>query len=420
MIPSQSHEFSMSLRLIIKDHYGWVMVAVTSVFLAIGIGFFNAISVFLVPITTDLGWLRGDTSFAYLVGTIATGFGGIVMGYFADRYSALPVVLFGAICLTVGYFLLSRLETLFEFYLFYILLGGLGMGALYAPLMANVGNWFTTNKGLAIGITSSGQALGNGVFPYFASYLIVNSGWRTAYTACGLISLVLLVPLALLVRTPPLSKTSNTLTKEPSAPEEEIDPMIARISVPWLSFAVVFCCICMATPIIHVVALAQDKGFDGTRAAGVLSLLMISGFFGRIAFGKVADYIGGLRAYILTSAGQTVLVFWFTQLDSLIGFYILAVLFGFWYAGVMTCLTVCIREMTPIHKRSLSLAIVTLFGWLGMGLGGYQGGFFFDLSGDYILSYFNATLAGLINLAILGALYFYIHKRPQLRQVVVQ
>lgn len=402
----------------IEAHYGWIMVVVTSFFLAIGIGFFNAISVFLVPISEDLGWLRGDTSFAYLAGTLATGFGGILMGYLADRYSTLPVVLFGAVCLTLGYFMLARLETLFEFYLFYILLGGFGMGAIYAPLMANTGNWFTRNKGLAIGITASGQTLGNGIFPFIASSLIVNSGWRSAYTFCGFLSLFVLLPLAFLIRNSPRPADASA-TQKPTPPEEPIDPVIARISVPWLSLAVIFCCICMATPIIHVVALAQDKGFDGTRAASILSSLMISGFFGRITFGKVADSIGGLRAYLLTSIGQTVLVFWFIQLDSLVALHLLAIVFGFWYAGVMTCLTVCVREMTPLHRRSVSLAIVTLFGWLGMGLGGYQGGFFFDLSGDYFISYANATLAGVVNLAILGALYFYVQKRQRFPEVAL-
>ena len=396
------------------------MVAVTSIFLAIGIGFFNAISVFLVPITEDLGWLRGDTSFAYLAGTLATGFAGILMGYLADRYSTLPVVLFGAVCLTMGYFMLSRLETLFEFYLFYILLGGLGMGAIYAPLMANIGNWFTHNKGLAIGITSSGQVLGNGIFPYIASSMIVNSGWRSAYLFSSLLSLILLIPLAVLIRNPPHSRRANApSTQELLPPEPPIDPVIARMSVPWLGLASIFCCICMATPIIHGVALAQDKGFDAPTAATILTSLMISGFFGRIFFGKVADSIGGLRAYFLASAGQTVLVFGFIPLDSLVGLHMLAIVFGFWYAGVMTCLTVCVREMTPLHRRSVSLAIVTLFGWLGMGLGGYQGGFFFDLSGNYTLSYINAALAGATNLAIVGSLYFYIQKRQRLPQVAI-
>ena len=109
---------------------------------------------------------------------------------------------------------------------------------------------------------------------------------------------------------------------------------------------------------------------------------------------------------MLASASQTVMVFWFTQLNSLTSFYILATLFGLGYSGVMTCLIVCVREMAPVHRRGVSIAIVTLFAWTGMGLGGYQGGLFFDLTGDYTIAYAIAALAGVINLVILGSLRY--------------
>ncbi|MBF0278273.1 MAG: MFS transporter [SAR324 cluster bacterium] len=402
----------MNFRQIINDNYGWLMVVVTSIALGIGIGAFNSISVFLIPITTDLGWLRGETSIAYLAGTISVGLGGIAMGYLADRYNVSVIFIFGTVCLGIGYTLLAYLDTIVEFYLFYIILGALGISTLYAPLVANVGNWFTHNKGLALGITTSGQALGNGIIPYFISYSISVSGWRTTYLICGAFSFIVLLPLAFLVRTPPSPK-KVALSPEIRAGsvEKEFHPDVLRVIVPWLSTAVIFCCICMATPIIHVAALVQDKGIDAQNAAGVLSLVMISGFFGRIAFGKISDYIGGLKTYMLSSFGQTLFVFWFTQLDTLFSLNVLAIVFGFGYAGVMTSLTICVREMTPLHRRSVSLAIVSFFGWIGMGLGGFQGGYFFDISGDYTISYANAAAAGVINLSLLGGLYYYISKK---------
>ncbi len=167
----------------------------------------------------------------------------------------------------------------------------------------------------------------------------------------------------------------------------------------------------MATPMIHVVALASDRGITSQSAAGVLSLIMIAGLFARIIIGKIADYIGGLRAYLLASAVQTTLVFWFTQLHSLTGFYILAVLFGLGFGGVMACIWICVREMTPPQSSGLSLGIVVLFGWIGMGLGAYQGGFFFDLTGDYTFSYLNAALAGVVNLMIIASLLRYVTRK---------
>ncbi len=62
------------------------------------------------------------------------------------------------------------------------------------------------------------------------------------------------------------------------------------------------------------------------------------------------------------------------------------------------------------------MGAVTLFGWLGMGLGGYQGGFFFDLTGNYTVSFANAALSGAINLIILAALWYYYPKSGRLPQ----
>ena len=50
--------------------------------------------------------------------------------------------------------------------------GFFGAGSLFAPLVANVGNWFGAGVGLALGITSAGQALGQGAVPYATAILI--------------------------------------------------------------------------------------------------------------------------------------------------------------------------------------------------------------------------------------------------------
>ena len=130
-----------------------------------------------------------------------------------------------------------------------------------------------------------------------------------------------------------------------------------------------------------------------------------------------SDHIGGIRSYWLASFGATVLIFWFTQMQSLAGFYTHAIIFGFFMGGVMTGLTICVRELTPVHMRGVSTGIVFMLVWIGMGLGGYQGGLFFDLSGAYTISYANAAASGVVNLIIVASLYFFVrHKTALLEQ----
>jgi cyanate permease len=121
--------------------------------------------------------------------------------------------------------------------------------------------------------------------------------------------------------------------------------------------------------------------------------------------------IGPVRSYLVASGWQTVMVFAFLQLDTLDGFYLFGAIYGFGYSGVMTSILVCVRMLTPAARRASAFGIVTMFGWLGHGIGGYQGGYFFDLTGSYTISYANAAFAGIVNLVIVGALFVTLNRR---------
>lgn len=389
-----------------EPRYGWVMAALAPVFMGLGAGTLVSIAAFLVPISESFAWSRGHTALGYMVGSIAMGAGGIVMGYLADRWSTRRVVLLGALGLGGALLLLGRLGSLWEFYAFYCLLGGLGSAALDVPLMTNVGNWFSRNKGLAVGIATAGRSLGQGGVPYLAGALIAAYGWREAYTVLGLAALVLLLPLALLIRQPPAPPTplAGTPAAEAGAGARPL------VLVAWLSALVVFCCALMATPMVHLVAVAQEQGLTAQQAANVLLLIYLAGFVGRIAFGKLADRIGALRSYLVASAAQTALVFAFVQVSGVAAYYGLAVLFGLGFSGVMTTVIVTVREMAPAARRGLAMGVVLFFAWIGMGLGGWQAGFLYDLTGGYTVAFAAAALTGVVNLAGLVGLVLHVRR----------
>jgi MFS family permease len=389
-----------------EPHYGWVMVALAPLYMALGIGSLLCVSVFLKPLEAEFGWPRGMTSLAYLAGTIALGLGGIVMGYLGDRLPARRLALVGALSLAVFSLGLARMDALWQFYLYYALIGALGAGTVFVPLMSLVGSWFTRHRGVAIGCTTAAFALLQGLMPWVLGALIAGAGWRTAYLTLGLFALIVLAPLSWLMRRPGEGADAGPAAA-PTVPFA-LQPLVA---VMFISAAVIFCCITMATPMMHVVALAQDKGFGTQEAAGVLAVLMVAGLFGRILIGRIADLIGGLRAYLLASATQTALVYGFPAIDALAGLYALAFVFGLGSSAVMTCIFICTQELTPQAHWGVCTGVVTFFGWSGMGLGGWQGGYFYDLTGTYTWSFAAAALAGIANLGIVGSLWLYLTRR---------
>lgn len=389
--------------------YRWVILAAVSVSLAVAMGqLVSGHSVYFIPLEKEFGWARGDVSLINTIGLIGVAIGGIVVGHVADRLGTRLVALCAAVAFGVCVLLTSMATALWQFYLLFGIAGFFGGGALFAPLIALAGNWFRNAAGMAIGIASAGQAVGQGGVPFGTTFLIEAFGWRGALLTQGLVSLAVLVPLALLLREPPWHGTAaGVAAPPPSAPP----PLPASVAVPWLSLAVLGCCTCMAVPLMHLVPLIQGCGISATDAGSVLFGMLMVAIIGRVAFGRLADRVGAIPAYMTASLWQTVLVFFFTQIDTLDAFYAFALLYGFGYAGVMTGLLITARELTAPARRASQMGVILAFGWLGHSLGGYQGGKFYDITGNYALSYGNAAFAGVMNLVIVGALYWMIRRR---------
>jgi MFS family permease len=394
--------------------YRWVIVSASALMLALSMGMIvNGTSVFFTPLFEEFGWQRGAVSLINTSVLVGLAIGGIFMGRIADKTPTRWVVLFGATVIGLCMLGASQADVLWQFYLLFFIAGFLGASALFVPLIANVGNWFKTGAGLALGIASAGQALGQGGMPYVLALLIGALGWRDALMSVGITMLVLLISLAMLIKQPP--KISTGLDAG-STDNSLIDGADTTLITPntfavWLGAAAFLCCICMSVPLMHLVPLMQDRGLSLEDAGSVLLVMLTVAIVGRIVFGKLADMIGAIRTYWIASCWQTVLVFFFLQVDTLQGYYIFAIIYGFGYAGVMTGVLISARVLTPASKRASVLGIVLFFAYLGHGIGGYQGGYFFDLTGNYTLTYANAAMAGILNLILVGALYFTTNRR---------
>ncbi|HEV3007734.1 MAG TPA: MFS transporter [Burkholderiales bacterium] len=384
-----------------NDTYAWVMVAVCTAMVAMAFGAIGTVAVFLEPLAAEFGWPRADVAAAYSVATVATGLGGIAMGYFADRMPVRRVALFGALVPGLAFVFLAELQTTRGLYGLHAMMGLVGVGAIMAPLNSLASLWLARNPGLAIGIVSAGGAAGQGLVPYFARHLILTEGWRQAYLTLGVLFIGLMVPLALLLRDAP-----RQTGVRPASAGGRATRLLAL-----LSLAAALCCICMATPLVHVVTLGSDRGLAGRDAAGLLAVMMVSGMAGRIAFGRIADRVGSLQTYIAASAGQTLLALLFPYAAGGMQLYALSVLFGLVFSGAMSSFLICAREYAPAGKTGLSIGVVMFFAWVGMALGAWQGGLFYDLCGDYFRSFANASLGGAANLLVLALLYIYTRKR---------
>ena len=391
-------------------NYGWAMVLVVFTLSGLAFGSMASISVFLKPVSLEFGWSRGQTSFAYTIASFASAAFGVIWGQVADKYGTKWFGLAGAISMSLTLLALSSLDSIYQFYLLYFLFGALGSALLFSPLYANVGFWFRENPGLALGIAASGGAVGQAFIPHLSGILILSYGWQSAYIYLALIYISISLPISLLIKESPwrVDARSDAIS------EDRHFPLSEKAVVAWISFAVIFCCVCMSVPIMHLVPLLTDKGFSLEFSTFVLMLLMICGAFGRIFGGMLGDYIGALPGYFLMSLGQTIFVVWFPHLVSPFGIYVVAALFGFTYSGVMSSILVCTRMMVSAKFGARAMSLTSFFGWIGMGLGGFLGGYLFDIYGDYTWAFTIAGISGFINLIVLSFFFLQIRRKSNL------
>ncbi len=393
-------------------NYGWVMVFVAFMLNTLAFGVLASVTVFLTPLEAEFGWSRGGLSFGYSAVTLATAFSALGWATLADKYGCRKLAPIGAAAMVLALTALSWVDNIYEFYAYYLLYGALGHAALSGPLYANVGLWFERNVGLAMGITFAGGAVGQGLIPVIARALIDAFGWQDAYFYLGVGYLVLSVPLLLLVRDS-ARRTDPRSANAPTMRGGHAVPIPPKTAVIWVASAVMFCCIAMSVPVVHLVPLLIDRNVAADQAVMVLFALMISGALGRVLAGKMTDMIGALETYILMSLAQTLVIFSFPHIPSLMVTLAVAIFFGFSFSGVMASFIILMRHLVPMNVLARSMAFVSLSGWIGMGLGAWQGGVWFDVTGNYVLSFAIGSAAGIVNLAILFSFRWSLNSKLQ-------
>jgi MFS family permease len=391
----------MQERLSELSGYRWIVVSASALILALAMGsIVNGMSAYVVPLENLHGWDRADVSLINVSGIMGLAFGGLLMGSVADRFGTRSVVLFGSTIMGLSYAASALADQLWQYYTLMFIAGFFGAAGIFAPIMALVGKWFPVGAGLAIGIASAGQALGQGFVPFGSAVLINSLGVSASLAITGGLMLVVLLPLAVLLKPAEVAKGGQGS----SVGDKDYPPI--RLVVPMMCLAIFLCCTSMSVPLMHLVPHIQGRGYSADQAGGVIFLMLMVGVLGRVTFGKLADVIGAIPAYMIATAWMTLLIYGFILIDDLSAFYIYAPIYGFGYAGVMTGVLATVAAHTPPARRGFAMGVVTMFGWFGHANGGFLGGYLYDMTNDYASAYGIAALAGALNLLVVGTLYW--------------
>ena len=218
-------EASPTGRLRTPFFYGWFLAiggAVSASFL-LGSNQF-ALGVFLVPMEDDLGWTRSVFFGALSVRYLLAGLLGPLIGPLGDSVRAPRFLLpLGVILLGGSLAAVRWVEHPALFFLIYGVVGAIGSALLHLHVWeAIILKWFSRKRTRALVIANIGEASGPMVFPIAITGLIALFGWRDAWLWYGVITVAVLMPIALLVRTRPeqLGQTLDGLPARAVADED--------------------------------------------------------------------------------------------------------------------------------------------------------------------------------------------------------
>ena len=302
--------------------FGWVIIAVAFVTVALGVTARTAFSLMFPPIVDEFGWERGLAAGAFSFGFLVSALVSPVLGRLMDRYGPRLVIEGGVLICTAGLLSATLIATPWQLYATLGLLVGIGANSMtYSVHSQFLPNWFVRRRALAIGIAFSGVGVGSMLILPWLQSVILHDGWRSACWMLGIVTVVVLLPINLLVAKRPQDlgllpdgeqhEPGGNAAKRPSnivdAKWAATDWTLARAARTgrfWWLMLSYFC----GGYIWYAVQVHQTKylveiGFPPMEAAWSLGVVALAGIPGQIVLGALSDRMGREIVWSMSCAG---------------------------------------------------------------------------------------------------------------------
>jgi len=368
-------------------------VAASFLLQAIGWGAYNSFGVFFNPLMNEYGWSRAGISGAVSVSLCMYGLASILLGRLNDRVGPRLITTISGIFLGVGYLLMSGLTSLWQLYLLYSLLVGIGLSGTDVVLLSTIARWFVRLRGRMSGVLKVGTGVGMLVMPLFTNWLITAFGWRTAFFVVGIVVLILFSGLSqLLVRDPArrgLRPDGDGRVAAHIGPAGEtglaLRQALKSLQLWLICIAYFLVLICVFTVLLHIVPHAIDLGIPRSWATRLLATIGGLSIAGRFIMGFSSDRIGNKWALAICYGFMCVSLGWLLLADRLWMLFVFAVVYGFAHGGFFTLMSPLTAEFFGTVSHGTIFGMIIFASTIGGAIGPLLAGYVFDLTGSYRL-----------------------------------
>jgi sugar phosphate permease len=384
-----------------RIHYAWVVGGIAFLVMLTTSAALGLPGALLQPLTKDYGWQTSEISSALAVRFALFGLMGPFAAIFMERFGLRNVVCTALLLVGFGIALATQVTALWQLFILWGLVLGIGSGLTALVLGAVVANrWFEARRGLVIGMLTASSATGQLVFLPAAAWLIEHVGWRYAVLPVFAMAIVLCAVVWFFMRDRPADlglRAYGAAAGAPLATAKAAVPLtlagpfrilaeVAGNRTFWILFLTFFICGLSTNGLVqtHFISLCSDYGLSAVPAASVLAMMGAFDFFGTILSGWLSDRVDNRKLLFWYYGLRGLSLFWLPHSDfTLYGLSLFAMFYGLdWIATVPPTVKLAGSTWGPAKAGMV-------FGWifaahqLGAAVAAYGAGF----SRSVLLSY---------------------------------
>ncbi len=406
-------------------YYGWVVIAVAFVTMAIGVNSRTAFSLLFPPILDEFGWSRGSLAATFSIGFVLAALITPLIGMMMDRVGPRVVLPTGAVLVSTGLIAATFGTAPWHFYL---TLGVLVVGG--SIFMSYIGhtlflpNWFVRRRGLALGLAFAGVGLGSVIIFPWMQHSIDTAGWRESCWVLAFVVLAVVVPLNVIFpRHKPadlglLPDGDDAADASVQNTGEAVDRTIVdRAWVEtewtlglamgtarfwWLMVSFVGALYVWYAAQVHQTRYLIDVGIGAETAALALGLVGLTGVVGQIAIGHLSDRMGREWAFtiaLLGFLGTFACLYLLRQWPEAWLMYLMIGLQGFLGYGTSIVFAATPSDLFAGKHYGLIFGVLATAASAGAALGPWATGLFFDIWGNYDTAFVIAMVLCIISIA---------------------
>jgi MFS family permease len=392
-------------------HYAWIVVGVMFIVILAGVGVRATPGVLIVPLEKAFGWSNAAISGAIALNFALFGLAGPFAAALIQTLGLKRTVLISMVILALGAGLSSLVTQIWQLYLTWGVLVGMGTGGVSMGVATAVANrWFADRRGLVIGLLTASNATGQLVFLPALAWLATNIGWHVAPLAAGLV-LAGLIPLVLLI----LPESPEAVGIAPYGSNEIVvmprpsgNPFVIAIaglmrgakSVDfWLLFVTFSICGFSTFGLVatHLIPFCIDHGIPAVTAAGFLAAIGVFDLVGTTASGWLTDRYNPrvLLFWYYGLRGLSLAILPFTSFD-VVSLAIFAVFYGLdWVATVPPTITLT-NDVFGRKDAPVMVSWIVAGHQVGSAIAAFGAGETRFLTGSYVPAFLASGVACLL------------------------